>query len=169
VGAFTELGPAWVRWVHANLPGDAVSYSRLRVLTILEGCRDGRTMKQLAEALEVTARRVTSLVDALEEDGLLERYAHPTDGRSTVVQITPAGLDAQRLGWQRHQHLVGEAFGDLSDEEQVQLLAISRKLTRAFRARLAAQTVVDPPAPETTIVRRNRRMKVAPVSNHTPE
>ena len=36
VGAFTELGPTWVRWVNACLPSDAVSYVRMRLLVALE-------------------------------------------------------------------------------------------------------------------------------------
>jgi DNA-binding MarR family transcriptional regulator len=166
VEAFTEMGPAWARWVQASVPNDSVSYARLRVLTALECHRpDGLTMTQLAEALEVTGRRVTALVDALTEEGLVERYAHPTDGRSTIVVITEAGLKRQRLVWQEHQDKVAVAFGDLSDEEQKNLLDISHKLTGAFRARLAelagppqATCVVDPDA---VVIRRNRTVKAA--------
>ena len=136
VEAFTELGPAWTRWVHASLPGETVSHVRLRVLTALE-CDGELTMKQIADALEITPRRVTVLVDALEADGLIERYAHPTDGRSTVVAITEGGLELQRLGWKQLNAQVGVAFGDLSVEDQKQLLDISRKLTQVFRDRLA--------------------------------
>lgn len=101
-------------------------------------------MKQLAEFLEVTPRRVTSLVDA---DGLVERYPHPTDGRSTIVAITGAGLEQQREGWQQHQDKVAVAFGDLSAEDQERLLEISRKLTQVFRTRLAARfNAIDPHA-----------------------
>jgi DNA-binding MarR family transcriptional regulator len=139
VEAFTELGPAWGRWVHAGLPRDTVSYARLRVLTALE-CEGECTMKQIAEALEVTARRVTVLVDALEAEGLVERYAHPTDGRSIVVAITEAGVRHQRQSWSQVNQQVGAAFGDLSVEEQVHLLDISRKLTQIFRGRLVART-----------------------------
>jgi hypothetical protein len=32
VAAFTEMGPTWVRWVQASIPGEAVSYARFRVL-----------------------------------------------------------------------------------------------------------------------------------------
>jgi DNA-binding MarR family transcriptional regulator len=139
VAAFTEMGPAWGRWVQACLPDDTASYARLRVLTTLE-CDGDRTMKQLAEALEVTPRRVTVLVDALEEHGLVERYAHPTDGRSTIVAITEAGLEAQRAGWQQHQDKVAVAFADLPVADQRQLLAISRDLTGIFRKRLAGRS-----------------------------
>jgi DNA-binding MarR family transcriptional regulator len=144
VEAFTELGPAWARWVHACVPNDTVSHARLRVLTALE-CSGELTMKQIAEALEVTPRRVTVLVDALEADGLIERYAHPTDGRSTVVAITDAGLAQQRSGWANLNDEVEPAFGDLSPDEQRQLLAISKKLTQIFRDRLASRSAAPIP------------------------
>src|SRR5271170_6699876 len=132
VAAFSEMGPAWAHWVQACVPEDTVSYARLRVLTTL--CSTGgMTMTQLADALNVTGRRVTALVDALADDGLVERYAHPTDGRSTIVEITDAGLGQQRLVWEEHQSKVAVVFGDLSDEDQVRLLDISHKLTVAFR------------------------------------
>ena len=103
VAAFSEMGPAWVRWVQATIPDDTVSYARLRVLNALKCQQEGLTMTKLAEALEVTARRVTALVDALADDGLVERYAHPTDGRSTIVEITDAGREQQQQVWEEHQ------------------------------------------------------------------
>jgi DNA-binding MarR family transcriptional regulator len=45
----------------------------------------------LAEALKVTARAVTGLVDALVEDGLVTREPHPTDRRATLVTFTSDG------------------------------------------------------------------------------
>jgi DNA-binding MarR family transcriptional regulator len=159
------MGPAWVRWVQASVPDDTVSHARLRVLTALESHPEGLTMSRLAAALGVTGRRVTVLVDALAEDGLVERYAHPTDGRSTIIEITEAGLAQQRLVWQQHQGMVAVAFGDLADEDQVRLLDISHKLTEAFRRRLAERAT--PPAdacdagPDTVLIRNNRPVRAA--------
>src|ERR1700729_3357720 len=102
VEAFTELGPAWTRWVHACLPSDSVSYARLRLLTALK-CEDNQTMRHLADVLCVTPRRVTALVDALEAEGLVERHPHPTDGRSTLITITPAGVKHETADGQHHQ------------------------------------------------------------------
>jgi DNA-binding MarR family transcriptional regulator len=126
--------------VQACLPYDAVSFARLRVLYALQ-CHGDLTMKQLAESLEVTARRITVLVEALEEDRLVTRRPNPSDGRSTIVTITPAGLKQQGLGWTRHQDEVAQAFGDLAPEDQERLLDISRQLTEAFRKRLAARSM----------------------------
>jgi len=158
--AFSEMGQAWIRWVHASVPDDAVSYARLRVLTALEGNPDGLTMSGIAAALGVTGRRVTVLVDALVDDGLVARYAHPTDGRSTIIEITEAGLAHQRKIWQQHQRTVSVAFDGLTDEDQLRLLGISRTLTDAFRQRLAERTA--PPidecaAPSAAVLIRNNR------------
>ena len=163
--AFSEMGPAWIRWVQASVPDDAVSYARLRVLTALESHPDGLTMSGLAAALGVTGRRVTVLVDALAEDGLVARYAHPTDGRSTIIEITEAGLAHQHLVWQQHQSMVSVAFADLSDEDQVRLLGISRTLTDAFRRRLAERTAapadVCDARSDTVLIRNNRPVRAA--------
>lgn len=139
VEAFTELGPTWVRWVNACLPSDAVSYARMRLLTALQ-CVDEQTMSSLATVLGVTPRRVTALVEAMEADGLVARRPHPTDGRSTLVTITDAGLKAQAIGWQGHQAEVAQGFSDLSVPQQEQLLTISRALTEAMRVRLAGRS-----------------------------
>lgn len=122
VDAFTELGPAWIRWVEATIPTSTVSYAWLRVLNALEARSEGLTMTMLAEVLGVTKRRVTALIDALAGDGLVERYAHPTDGRSTVVAITAAGRAQQHQVSEDHQDKVAVAFGDLSDQDQIRLL-----------------------------------------------
>jgi MarR family len=45
----------------------------------------------LAEALKVTPRAVTGLVDALVAQRLVTREAHPTDRRATLVALTPRG------------------------------------------------------------------------------
>ena len=168
--AFSAMGPAWIRWVQASVPDDAVSYARLRVLTALESHPDGLTMSGIAAALGVTGRRVTVLVDALAEDGLVARYAHPTDGRSTIIEITEAGLAHQRQVWQQHQRTISVAFDDLSDEDQVRLLGISRTLTDAFRRRLAELTT--PPADDcaarsdAVLIRNNRPVHAARPKPH---
>jgi DNA-binding MarR family transcriptional regulator len=141
VAAFTELGPAWGRWLNVNMPEPGVSYVRLRLLHALE-CHADRamTMSELAKALDVTQRRITSLVDALEADGLIERRPHPTDGRSTIASLTSKGITQQKATWESRQTEIGRAFGDLSPTHQKQLLEITPLLTDALRHRAAERT-----------------------------
>lgn len=49
------------------------------------------TQQSLAVALQVSARNITGLVDALEQSGFVARGAHPTDRRATVVSLTELG------------------------------------------------------------------------------
>ncbi len=61
--------------------------------------------------------------------------------------------------------MISVAFADLSDEDQVRLLGISRTLTDAFRRRLAERTA--PPADvyaagtDTVLIRNNRPVRAA--------
>jgi DNA-binding MarR family transcriptional regulator len=52
------------------------------------------TQRQLAEALRVTPRNVTTLIDALEETGFVTRKDHPSDRRATLIDLTAKGRKA---------------------------------------------------------------------------
>ncbi|HEX4219517.1 MAG TPA: MarR family transcriptional regulator [Acidimicrobiales bacterium] len=111
----------------------------MRLLNALH-CGGDQTMSDLASALDVTPRRVTALVDALEADGLLTRTPNPMDGRSKIISITSEGEMMQRLDWEPHETEVGLVFTDLSKEQRKQLLPITKRLTDALRARMAERT-----------------------------
>ncbi|MEV0035643.1 MarR family transcriptional regulator [Streptomyces sp. NPDC050804] len=138
VALFTELGPAWGAWINACTPAGSVSYVRMRLLNALH--TDGaQTMTQLAQALGVTQRRITALVDALDEDGLVERRPNPADGRSTVVSLTRGGTALQKLAWDEYRTDISRAFDDLSPEQQEQLIEITPVLTEALRRHTASR------------------------------
>ncbi len=57
------------------------------------------TTADLARAEMVKPQSMGSLLAELEQDGLVQRQPHPTDGRQILFSLTPAGLAARR---QRH-------------------------------------------------------------------
>lgn len=65
---------------------------RIRVLSLLR--EQPMTLAQLAEAHHVDRPYATIIVDKLERLGFVERQPHPSDRRSKVVSLTPAGRDA---------------------------------------------------------------------------
>jgi DNA-binding MarR family transcriptional regulator len=68
--------------------------TRARASLIWQLHRDGpMTQRALSQALRVTPRNVTGLVDALEKDGFVARSAHPSDRRATLVTLTDRGRD----------------------------------------------------------------------------
>lgn len=67
---------------------------------LLEG--GASTQRRLSQALRVTPRNITGLVDALEADGLVARTPHPSDRRATLVTLTEKGV-AVASGMRRDQ------------------------------------------------------------------
>lgn len=49
------------------------------------------TQRAIADALEVSPRNVTGLVDGLARTGFVRREPHPTDRRATLVHLTDQG------------------------------------------------------------------------------
>ena len=49
--------------------------------------------RELAQLLRCTPRHVTSLIDALEQQGRVSRGPHPTDRRATLLSLTDAGRE----------------------------------------------------------------------------
>ena len=62
------------------------------VLGILRD-RGSMSPSELGKRLIVTRATVTGLVDSLEKRGYVRRSAHPSDRRSQIIELTPAGLD----------------------------------------------------------------------------
>jgi DNA-binding MarR family transcriptional regulator len=73
-----------------SLARDGLTVSRVRVLWELRS-RGPVLQRELAEALDVTARTVTGIVDGLVATGFVTRQPHPTDRRATLVTLTPHG------------------------------------------------------------------------------
>jgi DNA-binding MarR family transcriptional regulator len=68
----------------------------------------------LAEALRVTPRAVTGLVDALVDDGLVTRESHPTDRRATLVTFTSRGEKLVARLKRDHRTLARALFAPMS-------------------------------------------------------
>lgn len=79
--------------------------------------RGPSTQRVLAEALRVTARNVTGLVDGLEESGYVTREPHPGDRRATLVTLTEIGTTVMTEMKQGQEEFAGLLFADLGDRE----------------------------------------------------
>lgn len=71
------------------------------------------TQQRLAEALGVTPRAITGLVDALTDGGFVTREPHPRDRRATLVTFTRQGERAAKALERDHIELAGMLFGDM--------------------------------------------------------
>lgn len=86
------------RYANARLPtfdlGVELSMPRARLLlAVATGSADETStrMSDIALDVGVTARTITTMVDALERDGLVERLPDPLDRRAISLRLTEAG------------------------------------------------------------------------------
>jgi DNA-binding MarR family transcriptional regulator len=81
------------------------------------GQRGPVPQRVLAEALKVTPRAVTGLVDALVDDGLVTREPHPGDRRATLVTLTGRGETLVTQLKRDHKTLARALFAPMSRPE----------------------------------------------------
>lgn len=128
-----RFASAYLRWME-SASTNRLNYPRLRLLEQLH-CDGPQMMRALAEDLGLTPRNVTALVDALEADGLVRRVAHPSDRRATLVEPTPAGVDAAEETLEPKLAAVGELFDDLTPDDRDRLAEILVTLLDGLRQR----------------------------------
>src|SRR3954471_13801980 len=119
-GRFTQ---AFDRWLRRCQPEEGISWSRLRLLGILS-CHGPQKMSDLGDALGVTPRNITTLVDALEQEGLVTRRPHPTDRRVTLIELTPRAAGCSAALWSERLAAASELFTSLSEADQRELLRL---------------------------------------------
>jgi DNA-binding MarR family transcriptional regulator len=99
---------------------------RVRVLFLLR--EQPMTLAQLADAHGVDRPYATIIVDKLEQLGFVERQPHPSDRRSKVVSLTPAGRAAADTA----EHILSEpppALRALTTAQVTRLTELLAKLT----------------------------------------
>jgi DNA-binding MarR family transcriptional regulator len=86
--------------------------SRTQLLWELQQ-RGPATQRELAQALRVSARNVTGLVDGLVSTGFVTREPHPADRRAIHVKFTEQGAKTMAVMEKEHRELAKLLFGDL--------------------------------------------------------
>ena len=135
VDEFAAFGPCYMKWVRSRLGEGGISYARMRLLGTLH-CGGPQIMSSISDELGVTRRNVTALVDALEEEGLVQRKPHPTDRRATIIELTERGFETTISMYEEHRAAVAELFADLSEEDRGELTRLLGSLRAALRQKV---------------------------------
>ena len=122
--------------------GTTLSPARVRVLWELQH-GGPMTQQALATRLEVSARNVTGLVDALEDGGYVSRSPHPSDRRATIVSLTASARRRMREMQREHAELTADLLGAVDPVDRPALErgvdAIAARLRELIEADLAAR------------------------------
>ena len=90
--AITRAHQILLRRIDSALGPLGLTFSRFEALALLWFSRQGALpLGKVGARLQVHPTSVTSTVDRLEADGLVNRTPPPTDRRTTLARITPAG------------------------------------------------------------------------------
>lgn len=111
---------------------DMMSDTQLAVLADLR-MNGRRTISTLAERERVTAPSMTSIVNGLEEQGLVARTPDADDRRRVQVDITPAGVEIVAETIRRRDVLLADMLRevDYTEEELATLREASALMRRA--------------------------------------
>ncbi|MEK6755100.1 MAG: MarR family transcriptional regulator [Bacteroidota bacterium] len=91
------------------------------------------TTGEIGKKILVTGGCVTVIVDNLEKEGLVERTRSNEDRRVIQVQLTAKGEQLFRDVFQQHAERITELASVLTEEEQIQLSGLLKKLGLALK------------------------------------
>jgi DNA-binding MarR family transcriptional regulator len=107
-----------------------VTFARYEVLMLLYFSRTGSLpMTRIGQRLQVHPTSVTNAVDRLESAGLVRRTPHPTDRRTTLVQLLDPGRELVIKATKELNTEVFRAPG-ISPEGVTSLVAILTEMRR---------------------------------------
>jgi DNA-binding MarR family transcriptional regulator len=132
------------RWANRKAIEAGIGAQRLRLLNVVH-CRGPQKMADLAEALSVTPRNVTALVDGLEAEGLIRRVPHSTDRRVTLVELTCSSSQVATQ-FRAFQDSIGTLFAHLGEDDRRTLLRLLTTLTNRMHAEGDKPADADKPA-----------------------
>ncbi len=117
--------------VDSALRPHELTFARYEALVLLRFSRTGALpMSLMGQRLQLHPTSITNIVDRLEAAELVRRQPHPTDKRTTLVEITDAG---RRRCEEATASVTSVDFGlvGLSDDEVTALTSLLAKVRRA--------------------------------------
>jgi DNA-binding MarR family transcriptional regulator len=119
--------------MNRRLAEHGLTPARAEVLWVLHGTAP-RTQRELSQILKCTPRNVTGLVDGLETAGFVERTAHPTDRRATMVRLSERG-QSLIAGWGAdREHGTARVLGGIPADELATFSAVLGRVLAQLRA-----------------------------------
>ena len=108
------------------LKGVGLSTSTFALLNVL-GARTGAIQRELSSDMGIDPSAMVTLIDELEDAGLVERRHRPEDRRAWEVAITPKGRRTLRASRRVAEQVEDDVLGGLDAAERDQLLALLRR------------------------------------------
>ncbi|MBI2432224.1 MAG: MarR family transcriptional regulator [Candidatus Hydrogenedentes bacterium] len=99
--------------------------------------RDAVTIKELAEALQVSAPSASAMVDRLVDMGMLTREQSQVDRREVVVRVSERGLEHLAILEEQILDAIADLLKKLGAESAAQWTNIYQKISRVIESEQA--------------------------------
>jgi DNA-binding MarR family transcriptional regulator len=109
-------------------PG-GLNFSQTAALARLDE-NGGMTTADLARAEAMKPQSMSTILASLEQEGLVERNPHPTDGRQILFSLTAQGVEARRKRSTAKQEWLLAAMAKLGPAEQQTLFSAAALIRR---------------------------------------
>lgn len=97
--------------------GTPLTDARVAVLWIVQTLGPS-TQQAIADALRMSARNVSGMVDVLESHGYVIRSPHPTDRRAVIVTLTPSAAEQMDAMEREHAELTATLLAAVAPEDR---------------------------------------------------
>jgi DNA-binding MarR family transcriptional regulator len=105
------------RRLRSQRTDETVSLTQISAISTLSRCGP-MTPSELAASERVRPPSMTRVIAALEESGWVLRRDHPTDGRQSIIELTPAGADLLAAEASAKERWLDKRLAELSDSER---------------------------------------------------
>jgi len=122
-----------LRRLRAETNPDGLTWSQTVALSRLEKAGP-MTTADLARAESVKPQSMGATLAELEREGLVERHAHPTDGRQVLFALTGNGIEARRKRSAAKQKWLLAAMAKLDRDERQTLMSAAALIGRLAEA-----------------------------------
>jgi DNA-binding MarR family transcriptional regulator len=128
----TDLAHAvglFVRRVRATATAEGLSMTESAVISRLAG--DGpATTAELARLEGMRPQSMRTTISALEKMGIVERKAHPTDGRQVLIALTRHGTELRKSAKDTKRSWLAQAVAQLPAADRETLFAAGDVMLR---------------------------------------
>ncbi len=106
-----------------------LTWSQMAIIARLDG-NGPLTTADLARLESVKPQSMGATLAVMEQEGLVHRQPHPTDGRQVLFALTEDGVTARRQARLAKQEWMRDAVGRLTAEERQTLVAATALFRR---------------------------------------
>ena len=109
----------FLRRIRAGTPPELQEFSHTQKAVLVRLEKNGpATSADLARAEGVRPQSMSTALGLLEKKGLVERKAHPTDGRQINIKLTARGITLRRNSKEATYAWLSRAIAELDRQEQ---------------------------------------------------